>query len=200
MTRTNARHYTLHLKFGLFAILAALGLTAACSEAPTKAQPELAELLDRAAIEDLFNDYYAQFRSDTPQDFMSFFAADGRLEVNGWVVNGHDEIKDMYLQAGIIGGQEEEEEAPQEEGDVPEGVSETIYTNLDIDLQGDKAVATLIWQSIGADLLTSAPKITEYGTEWTELVKQDGRWLISHRIILSEGGMPEGELGTYPER
>jgi hypothetical protein len=102
----------------------------------------------------------------------------------------------MYLQAGIIGG---EEEAPKAEGAVPKGVGETLYTNLDIDLQGDKAVATMVWQSIESDLLTSAPKITEYGTEWTELVKQDGRWLISNRIILSEGGMPEGQLESYPK-
>jgi hypothetical protein len=183
-------------KFRLLAILTILGLTVACSEAPTAPSLELTALVDRSAIEDLINDYYMQFRKDSGQDFMSFFTADGRLEVNGWVVNGYDEIKDMYLQAGIIGG---EGEAPKAEGTVPAGVAETIYTNLDIDLQGDKAVATMVWQSIESDLLTSAPKITEYGTEWTELVKQDGRWLISNRIILSEGGMPEGQLESYPK-
>ncbi len=69
-----------------------------------------------------------------------------------------------------------------------------------IQLQGDKAVATLRWHSVQSDLLTSAPKVTEYGRERTELVKQDGRWLISKRVILSEGGMPEGLLKSYPKQ
>ena len=190
MTKIN-RRYIMKLNLRLFTILAVLGLMAACSEAPTTALPELTALVERAAIEDLINNYYMQFRKDSGQDFMSFFAADGRLEVNGWVVKGYDEIKDMYIQAGIIGGKEE---VPKAEGAVPEGVGETLYTNLDIDLQGDKAVVKMIWLTLGSELLTSPPKVTEYGSEWTELVKQDGRWLISNRIILSEGGMPGGQL------
>lgn len=179
----------------ILAIFAVIGVTSACSEAPSPeppaTPPELTALMDRAAIEDLVSDYYTQFRSDTRQDFMSFFTSDGRLEVNGWVVNGYDEIKDMYLQAGIIS---DKEEIPKAEDAVPEGTGETLYTNLDIDLQGDKAVVKMIWLTIGADLLTSPPKVTEYGTEWAEVVKQGGRWLFKNRIIRSEGGMPEGQL------
>jgi hypothetical protein len=176
--------------------LAALGLMAACSKAPTTASPELTELVERAAIEELFYDYYAQFRPDSPHDFKSFFTADGRLEVNGMVFNGLDSIKAIYDQIGV-GGEEEEKKA---EGAVPEGVSEMVVTNVKIDLQGDRAVATLLWHSIKSDLVTSAPKITEYGRERTELVKQDGRWLISNRVVLTEGGMPEALLKSYPKR
>jgi hypothetical protein len=93
-----------------------------------------------------------------------------------------------------------EGKAPKAKSAVPEGVSEMMFTNLKIQLQGDKAVATLLWHSVTSDLLTSAPKITEYGRERTELVKQDGRWLISKRVILSEGGMPEGLLKSYPKQ
>jgi hypothetical protein len=108
----------------------------------------------------------------------------------------YEEIKAMYVQAGAGGG----EKPPQAEGAVPDGMSEMIYTNLKIDLQGDRAAATLLWHSVSSDLLTSPPKITEYGRERTELVKQDGRWLISKRVILSEGGMPEGLLTSYPKQ
>ena len=82
---------------------------------------------------------------------------------------------------------------------MPKGVGETLYTNLDIDLQGDKAVVNMIWLTIGSELLTSPPRVTEYGTEQDELVKQDGRWLFKNRIIRSEGGMPEASLETYPK-
>lgn len=197
MTKINVRNFTMKAKIRLLAILAVLGLMAGCSEAPQTTPPELAALVDRAAIKDLFNDYYMQFRKDGVQDFASFFTADARLAVNGWIVNGRDGIKGMYTQAGFIG---DSEEATKAEGLVPKGVGETLYTNMDIDLQGDKAVVNMIWLTLGAELLTSPPKVTEYGTEWTELVKQDGRWLISNRIIISEGGMPAGSLETYPER
>jgi hypothetical protein len=195
MTKTIDRHHTMKSKLRLPAILAALVFIAACSKAPTTTPSELKELVERAAIEDLFNDYYAQFGPNSQHNFMSYFAANGRLEVNGLVANGIDEIKAMYAQAGVGS----EGKAPKAAGAVAEGISEMMFTNLKIQLQSDKAVATLLWHSVKSDLLTSAPKITEYGRERTELVKQDGRWLISKRVILSEGGMPEGLLKSYPK-
>ena len=195
MTEINYR-YIIKGSLRLFAVLAILGLMAACSNAPTVAtvSPELTALADRAAITDLINDYYGQFRKDGVQDFASFYTADATLDVNGWVVSGRDGIKGMYSQAGFIG---DDEKAPKAEGAVPKGVGETLYTNLDIDLQGDKAVVNMIWLTIGSELLTSPPMVTEYGTESDELVKQDGRWFFKNRIILSEGGMPEVSLETY---
>ena len=182
-------------KIRLLTILAVVGLITACSEAPQTTPPELTELVEHAAIEDFFYDYYAQFRPDSQHDFKSFFTADGRLEVNGMVFSGQDEIKAIYAQLDA-GGEEEEKKA---EDAVPEGVSEMVVTNLKVDLQGDKAVATLLWHSINSDLVTSAPKVIEYGRERTELVKQDGRWLISSRVVLTEGGMPESLLDSYPK-
>ena len=197
MTEINHRHI-LKESLRLFAVLAILGLMTACSNAPTAApvSPELTALVDRAAIRDNINDYYGQFRKDGVQDFESFYTADAKLDVNGWVVTGREGIKGMYSQAGFIG---DEENTPEAEGAVPKGIGETLYTNMDIDLQGDKAVVNMIWLTLGAELLTSPPKVTEYGTEWDELVRQDGRWLFKNRVIRSEGGMPEASLETYPK-
>ena len=187
-------------KFRLLVILAALVLVAACSKvpapAPTPAPPELTSLMERAAIEELFYDYYAQFRPDSQHDFDSFFTADAHLDVNGFVVNGRDKIKATYDQIDA-GGEEEEKKA---ENAVPGGMGEMVVTNLKIDLQGDRAVATLLWHAIMSDLVTSAPKVIEYGRERTELVKQDGHWLIKSRVVLTEGGMPEGLLASYPKK
>ncbi len=190
------RRYIIKIKLGLFAVLAVLGLMAACYDTPKEVNvsPEVTALLDRAAIQDHINDYYEQFRKDGVQDFASFYTADARLDVNGWVVSGHEGIKGIYSQAGFIG---DDEKALKPEGAVPKGVGETLYTNLYIDLNGDKAVVNMIWLTLGAELLTSPPKVTEYGTEWAELIKQDGRWLFKNRIIRSEGGMPETSLETY---
>ncbi len=185
------------IKVQLLIALLIFGFTSACSNAPTETSPELTALLERAAVEDLFNDYYLQFGPEGKHDFMSFFTKDGRLEVNGLVAQGYDEIKEMYAMSGS-GGQElipEKEKNP-----VPPGQSRMMYSNLNIDIDGDKAVATLLWHSVKSDLLTSPPKVTEYGSERTELVKQDGRWLISKRLVLSEGGMPEALLESYPQK
>lgn len=176
------------------AVLAALVFMAACSTEPAPPSPQLTELMERAAIEDLFADYYSQFGPDSGHDFVSFFTPDGTLEVNGLVAKGADEIKAMYVQAGVGG------EAPKTEGAVPKGISEMMFTNLKIELQGDKAVATLLWHSVQSDLLTSPPRVTEYGRERTELARQDGRWRISRRVVLTEGGMPEGLLESYPKK
>ena len=196
MTGTGDRCHTMKSIFGMPAILAALVFMAACSKAPATPPPELTELVERAAIEDLFNDYYSQFGPNSKHDFVSYFAADGKLEVNGLVANNPDEIKAMYAQAGVGSA----EKARKVEGAVPDGVSMMMFTNLKIQLQGDKAVATLLWHSVKSDLLTSPPKVTEYGRERTELVKRDGRWLISKRSVLTEGGMPEGLLQFYPKQ
>jgi hypothetical protein len=185
------------MKKSLLTILALLGLITACSESPkTTTPPELTVLMERAAIEDLFIDYYAQFRPDSKHDFMSFFTDEGKLEVNGMVANGIDEIKEMYKMAGSGEG----EEKPEAEDAIPEGVSEMMLTNMRIDVQDDKAVATFLWHSIKAELVTTEGKITEYGRERTELIKKDGRWLISNRVVLTEGGMPESLLEYYPKK
>ena len=196
MTELNNRRFSMKSRFGMLALLTALISLTACSKAPVTPPPQLTELVERAAIEDLLNDYYSQFGPNSQHDFVSYFAADGRLEVNGLVAKNPDEIKAMYAQAGVGSGGK----AQKAEGAVPEGVSEMMFTNLRIHLQGDTAVATLLWHSVKSDLLTSAPKVTEYGRERTELVKRDGRWLISKRVILSEGGMPEGLLKSYPKQ
>jgi hypothetical protein len=183
-------------KLQLLTVLIALVVYSACSKTPTMPSPELKELIERTAIEDLFNDYYSLFGPNSQHDFMSFFTPDGRLEVNGLIANGHEEIKAMYVQAGIG----DAGKAKKAEDAVPKGVSEMMFTNLRIHLQGDKAVATLLWHSVQSDLLTSAPKVTEYGRERTELVKQGERWFISKRVILTEGGMPEAMLKSYPKQ
>lgn len=195
MREADESHRTAKSQLSMLGVLIMLTLAAACSKAPAPTSPELKELVERAAIQDLFSEYYAQFGANSQHNFMAYFTADGRLEVNGLVAKGIDEIKAMYVQAGAGG----EEKATKDEGPVPKGASEMMYTNLKIQLQGDKAVATLLWHSVKSDLLTSAPKVTEYGRERTELVKQNGRWLIGRRVVLTEGGMPEGLLKSYPK-
>ena len=180
----------------LLTILVITVFIGACETTPTKPQAEshhcgISDIMDRVAIEEFFYSYYEQFRPDSKHDFTSFYAEDGRMEVNGMVFDGLDKIKEIYgqLNAG--------DAAPKDENAIPKGVSEMIVTNMKIDLQGDKAFVTFVWHSITAQLVTTEGKITEYGRERTELVKKDGKWLIKDRNVLTEGGMPESLLENY---
>ena len=53
--------------------------------------------MDRVAIEHLFVDYYSQIGSST-HDYSRFFASDATLQVNGFIVNGNEEIEALYQQ------------------------------------------------------------------------------------------------------
>jgi hypothetical protein len=70
-------------------------------------------------------------------------------------------------------------------------------TNLKIEVTGNTATADMFWSSVESKTLISPPSVTEYGRDHTELVKQNSHWLITHRVVTSGGGMPEGELPSY---
>jgi len=156
--------------------------------------PELKMLLDRAAIEDLMLDYYSQIGTDN-HDFSRYFATDGVLEVNGLIANGKAEIIALYDRAGGMGAV-----APENKDKVPPGKFNMYLSNLKVTVQGDTATASMLWYSIVSDKLTTAPSVTEHGHDTTQLVRQDGHWLISRRVVTSDGGMPEGLLESYLNR
>jgi len=172
---------------------------AGVSAAPASAQDKNAELVtmlaDRAAINDLLVDYFAQIGTDN-HDFRAFFVPNGRLDVNGWVVTGYDEIRSLYDAAGggagaAMGSKEKAAVA------IPRGRFDMLFSNLKVTVTGNTAVATLNWYSVLSEKLIFPPAVTEYGRERTELVKKDGKWLITDRKVISDGGMPDGELKTY---
>jgi SnoaL-like domain len=166
------------------------------AQTPPAQAAGLTALIDRAAIENLFADYYAHI-GDSAFEFSRFFTLDGVLEVNGLVAKGAEEIKAMYARAG--GGDGAAPAAP-DAAAPPPGVSNMQFTNLRIDVNGDRATAELFWSSVASETVISPPRVTEHGRERTELVKQSGRWLIAQRVVTSGGGMPEGLLPSYPRR
>lgn len=173
----------------------AIMLFAATAKAQNAALPaEVQMLVDRAAIEDLMLDYYAQIGTDN-HDFSRFFTAGGRLEVNGLVANGRKEIIALYDRAGGMGA------APSDRKNrVPPGKFNMFMSNLKVAVHGDTADANLLWFSIVSTTLTSPPSVTEHGHDRTQLIRQNGRWLINSRVVTSDGGMPESLLDSYLSR
>ena len=161
--------------------------------APAGQTPEVTALIDRAAIENLMVDYYSHI-GDSSFDFSRYFAPGGVLDVNGIVAQGAVAIKALYVRASggaIAAPPAKDPNAP------PRAMFNMQLTNLKVDVAGDTATAEMFWSSLETETLISPPKVTEYGRDRTELVKQNGHWLIKHRMVTSGGGMPEGELKSY---
>jgi hypothetical protein len=164
--------------------------------APARQSPEVTALMDRAVIENLMVDYYSHIGSSS-FNFGQYFIKDGVLDVNGIVAKGAEEIKALYVRAS--GGPAAS--APKQDPNAPpRGMFNMQLTNLKVEVAGNTATADMFWSSVESKTLISPPSVTEYGRDHTELVKQNGHWLIKHRVVTSGGGMPEGELQSYRNR
>ena len=161
--------------------------------APATQSAEVTALIDRAAIENLMVDYYAHI-GNSSFNFGQYFVKDGVLDVNGIVARGAEEIKALYVRAS---GGPAAAPPKQDPKSPPRGMFNMQLTNLKVEVTGNNATADMFWSSVESKTLISAPSVTEYGRDHTELVKQHGHWLIKHRVVTSGGGMPEGELPSY---
>jgi hypothetical protein len=175
-------------------------LTLACFVSGAKAQvapaaqsPEVTALIDRGIIENLMVDYYSHIGNGS-FNFGQYFVKDGVLDVNGIVAKGAEEIKAPYVSAS---GGAATAPPKQDPNAPPRGMFLMQLTNLKVEVTGNTATADMFWSSVESKTLISPPSVTEYGRDHTELVKQNGHWLIQHRVVTSGGGMPEGELQSY---
>jgi hypothetical protein len=175
-----------------FLALVCLAASVKAHAAPAAQSPDVTALIDRAVIENLMVDYYSHIGNGS-FDFGLYFVKDGVLDVNGIVAKGAEEIKALYGNASIGAAA-----APKQDPKAsPPAMYNMQLTNLKVEVKGNTATADMFWSSVESKTLISPPSVTEYGRDHTELVKQNGHWLIKHRVVTSGGGMPEGELQSY---
>jgi hypothetical protein len=180
------------LVLSLFAFVC-LATSVKAQTAPAAQSPEVTALIDRAVIENLMVDYYSHI-GNSSFNFGQYFVKEGVLDVNGIVAKGAEEIKALYVRAS--GGAAAA--PPKQDPNVPpRGMFNMQLTNLKVEVKGTTATADMFWSSVESKTLISPPSVTEYGRDHTELIKQNGHWLIKHRVVTSGGGMPEGELQSY---
>jgi hypothetical protein len=161
---------------------AAVVLIARAAETPST----MSTLEDRAQIEDLLVDYYGGFSGDH-KGFASFYVADGILDVNGIVAQGAEAINKLYSHS------------PTGPTRKP-GVFRMLLTNIRISVNGATAKADAIWTGIQDENVKAPPEFIEQGREHDELVKQDGHWLLKHRWITADAGLPAMYEKTYKPR
>jgi hypothetical protein len=191
---TNTIHKSLGFLLLSFLTLVCFASGAKAQVAPTAQSPELTALIDRAIIENLMADYYSHI-GNSSFNFGQYFVKEGVLDVNGIIAKGVEEIKKLYVLAS--GGAAAAATPKQDPNAPPRGMFNMQLTNLKVEVTGNTAMADMFWSSVESKTLISPPSVTEYGRDHTEFVKQNGHWLIKHRVVTSGGGMPEGELQSY---
>jgi hypothetical protein len=153
---------------------------------------------DRAEIEDLQARYMFALDFGDVDTYVSTFTEDGILDIVGMKWQGHDEIRE------IIGGMSEnapeaeedpaaeeepageEEPAAQEEKELYAATGRHNITNIVLKIDGDKAEGRAYWFHYGNNNPDRTAQINSYGHYEDELVKVDGQWLFSKRVIYNE--------------
>lgn len=149
-------------------------------------------LLDRIAVEDFLTRYYYELSSGESRALSEYFTEDALLDVDGTVARGHAEIAALYAPAGGA-----EQGAAQQQ---QQRRGHMLLTNPVIEINGDTAIAHVIWTGVMNEGVGKPPSLYEQGREDTELKKIDGKWLISKRYISSDSGLPDRFDETYEPR
>lgn len=167
-------------------VLAMMGLPLAM---PVSAQQVTMEtLLDRIQVEDLLTRYYYDLSEGESHALADYFTEDALLDVDGTIAKGHAEIAALYG-----AGSPREANAAYRRGHM-------LLTNPVIEINGDRAIAHVIWTGVMNEGVGKAPSLYEQGREDTELVKVNGKWLISKRYISSDSGLPDRFDETWEPR
>lgn len=123
-------------------------------------------LLDRIQIEDMFHDYYWELGKEDRSDMDKFWAKGAVFDLNGTVISGLEAIQAIYNADGR-----------------PEGTLITLMSNPRIHVNGNTATADIIYTGIRSMNPNSAPEFFEQGHDHVELIKLDGIWMISKRVL-----------------
>ncbi|MES2625253.1 MAG: nuclear transport factor 2 family protein [Pseudomonadota bacterium] len=148
-------------------------------------------LLDRIQIEDFLTKYYYDLSQGESHALSEYFTEDAILDVDGTIAKGHAEIGKLYERP-------EGAEAPEPAAQRRRG--HMLLTNPVIEINGDTAIAHVIWTGVMNEGVGKAPALYEQGREDSELRKVDGKWLISKRYISSDSGLPDKFDETYEPR
>ena len=163
----------------------------------TLAQPVLAQhvtmenLLDHIQIEDLLTRYYYNLSRSNAHELSEYFTEDALLDVDGTIAKGRAEIAKLYQNPAPN---------PKEPAPVPGRRMHMLLNNPIIDIKGNTATAHLIWTGVVDEGIGKLPQIAEQGREDTELVKQNGKWLLKRRYISTDGRMPNRFDKNYKPR
>jgi hypothetical protein len=144
-------------------------------------QVTMETLLDRIQAEDLLTRYYYDLSQNKAHELSEYFTEDALLDVDGTVAKGRAEIGKLYQNPAPD---------PKQPASAPGRRMHMLLTNPIITIKGNTATAHVLWTGVMNEGIGKLPQIVEQGREDTELVKQNGKWLIKRRYISTDGRMP----------
>jgi len=166
----------------LLSVLATLSLAIVVSCTPAEA-PVSSYAEDRAQIEDLQSRYMFALDFGDIDTYVSTFTEDGILDIIGWQAKGREEIRERLSPAAPPDAESQPES--QDEGPYPATGRHNI-TNIIVKIDGDTAVGRSYWFHYGNTNPERTAQLDSYGYYEDEMVKVDGQWLFSKRVIFNE--------------
>jgi uncharacterized protein (TIGR02246 family) len=185
-------------RFAIIGLAAASLALGGCDQMNVAAGDGAGELADRIAIEDLLTEYYSHFGGSNDEDFAQYYTEDAVFDVNGRVATGREAIVGIY--EGLADPGTEEGAAAAAPPPPSDDVFHMLLSNVQVDVEGDTATVKLYWTGILNTDPFGPPTLQEHGREYDLLVKQDGKWLIKHRVVIADSAMPESFRETYQPR
>lgn len=169
---------------GLTAI--SLGLTLAAPGSTQLTQTTMATLLDRIQIEDLITSYYGNLGGNG-HGFSDYYTEDATFDLCGKIYKGKAGIDQSYKDLGAT-------------QPLPKGTFHMLLTNPEISVTGDTATAKFIWTGIINEQVKAPPRFVEQGREYDRLVKRNGQWRITKRVVIADSGLPDFCDATHTPR
>jgi uncharacterized protein (TIGR02246 family) len=141
---------------------------------------------DRAQIEDLQARYMFALDFRDIDTYVSTFTEDGIVDIVGMKWEGHEEIREMLKSMSQNAPEGKEKPAPKEEQKLYPATGRHNITNIALKIDGDKALGRAYWFSFGNNNPERKAVLSSYGHYEDEMVKVDGQWLFSKRVIYNE--------------
>ena len=180
---------------GIFAGLLMLGALSVLSTGrtaePSQTDARLQALEDHVAIEQLLMRYAAAFNTGDADTYVSLFTPDGELELRRGIgeppflgpFKGREALRNQWFPDGA--------RAVDASGRRPFGPMRHVTTNYEIDVRGETATVRAFFMEVvssGPNIPPGSkpPTIHAMGRYEDELVKQDGRWLFSKRVVVTD--------------
>lgn len=151
----------------------------------TRTRPTSTEIEDMVLINQMMSEIYWKLTRYGAErnELDEYFLEDAVMTVNNKVLTGRPAIAEAY-------------QARQNENVKPGMTFCMLVGNPRVTVTGDTAIADLIWTGILNEDLATPPRLIQQGTDYTELVKVDGVWMISNRVITSLSNMPDAWNGS----
>jgi ketosteroid isomerase-like protein len=138
---------------------------------------------DRAQIEDLQARYLFALDNFDMDTYVWTFTEDGVLDIIAYKAKGRAEIRKKLEEARPVFNPSVNQDAQKPY----RATGRHNITNIVLKIEGDKAYGRAYWFHYGNNNPERKAQLDGYGHYEDEMVKVNGKWLFSKRVIYNEG-------------